>query len=74
MLLEHITSPADVKQLDSHDLPALCQEIRRAILTSSAAAGGHIGSNLGTVELTVALHRVFDSPHDKLIFDVSHQT
>lgn len=74
MLLEHITSPADVKQLAPHDLPVLCQEIRQAILTSSAAVGGHVGSNLGTVELTVALHRVFDSPHDKLVFDVSHQT
>ena len=74
MLLEHTTSPADVKQLAPHDLPVLCREIRQAILTSSAAVGGHVGSNLGTVELTVALHRVFDSPHDKLVFDVSHQT
>ena len=74
MLLERITSPNDVKALDATELPALCEEIRSAILTSSASVGGHVGSNLGAVELTVALHRVFDSPTDKLIFDVSHQT
>ena len=74
MLLERITSPNDVKALDATDLPTLCEEIRSAILTSSAAVGGHVGSNLGAVELTVALHRVFDSPTDKLVFDVSHQT
>lgn len=74
MLLERITSPQDVKALDPADLPQLCSEIRQAILLSSASVGGHIGSNLGVVELTVALHRVFDSPVDKLIFDVSHQT
>lgn len=74
MLLERISSPQDVKDLEPCDLPKLCQEIRRAILVSSASVGGHIGSNLGVVELTVALHRVFDSPRDKIIFDVSHQT
>lgn len=74
MLLERITSPTDVQALSAQDLPELCAEIRRAILTSSAAVGGHIGSNLGAVELTVAMHRVFTSPVDKLIFDVSHQT
>ena len=74
MLLERITSPVDVKALEASELPALCQEIRSAILTSSASVGGHVGSNLGVVELTVALHRVFDSPVDKLVFDVSHQT
>lgn len=74
MLLERISSPQDVKDLDAADLPELCAEIRRAILASSASVGGHIGSNLGVVELTVALHRVFSSPADKLIFDVSHQT
>lgn len=74
MLLERITSPADVQALSVQDLPELCAEIRRAILTSSAAVGGHIGSNLGAVELIVAMHRVFTSPVDKFIFDVSHQT
>ena len=73
MLLEHITSPDDVKALDASDLPELCREIRQAILTSSAAVGGHVGSNLGVVELTCAMHRVFDSPRDQFVFDVSHQ-
>ena len=74
MLLDHITSPADVKALPAAELPALCAEARAAILASSAAVGGHVASNLAAVELTVALHRVFDAPVDKLIFDVSHQT
>ena len=74
MLLERISSPRDVKDLEPCELPVLCEEIRRAILVSSASVGGHIGSNLGVVELTVALHRVFDSPRDKIVFDVSHQT
>lgn len=73
MHLTRITSPADVKSLDRSALPQLCQEIRQTLLTSSAAVGGHVGPNLGAIELTVALHRVFDSPHDKIIFDVSHQ-
>ena len=74
MLLSTITSPKDVKALDAGALPQLCAEIRQAILQSSSVVGGHVGSNLGVVELTVALHRVFDAPEDKLIFDVSHQT
>lgn len=74
MLLESITSPEDLKALDATRIPALCREIRSAILTSSAAVGGHVGSNLAAVELTVALHRVFVSPVDKIVFDVSHQT
>ena len=74
MYLEHIESPADVKALPASAMPALCAEIRHAIIASSAKVGGHVGPNLGIVELTVALHRVFDSPVDKLVFDVSHQT
>lgn len=74
MYLSRIASPDDVKALDRSELPTLCQEIRDAILESSAAVGGHVGPNLGVVELTVALHRVFDSPRDKIVFDVSHQT
>lgn len=74
MYLEHIMSPDDVRALPASALPALCQEIRDAVITSSAAIGGHLGSNLAVVELTVALHRVFRTPHDKLVFDVSHQT
>ena len=72
--LEHISSPADVKALDSKDLPALCQEIRTTLVRYGKLHGGHIGSNLGMVEATVALHRVFDSPLDKIVFDVSHQS
>lgn len=74
MILTSNTTPEDVKALDASALPALCAEIRQAILTSSAAVGGHVAPNLGVVELTVALHRVFSSPIDKLVFDVSHQT
>ena len=74
MYLERISSPADVQALDASLLPTLCAEIRRAIVDSSAAAGGHVGSNLAVVELTVALHRVFNSPVDKIVFDVSHQS
>ena len=74
MLLTQTTTPEDIKALDRAALPALCDEIRQAILASSAAVGGHVAPNLGVVELTVALHRVFDSPSDKIVFDVSHQT
>lgn len=74
MLLEHIASPQDVKALDASTLPQLCDELRHAILTNAAAIGGHLAPNLGIIELTVALHRVFDSPRDKIIFDVSHQS
>lgn len=74
MLLTQTTTPEDVKALNRAELPQLCDEIRRAILESSAAVGGHVAPNLGVVELTVALHRVFNSPTDKIVFDVSHQT
>ena len=74
MLLTQTTTPEDVKALDRAELPLLCDEIRHAILESSAAVGGHVAPNLGVVELTVALHRVFNSPTDKIVFDVSHQT
>lgn len=74
MLLTQTTTPEDVKALNRAELPQLCDEIRHAILESSAAVGGHVAPNLGVVELTVALHRVFNSPIDKILFDVSHQT
>lgn len=74
MYLEHIESPTDVRALPASAMPTLCAEIRDAIIASSAKVGGHVGPNLGIVELTVALHRVFSSPTDKLVFDVSHQT
>lgn len=74
MYLERISSPEDVRALPASALPALCEEIRRAVIVSSAAIGGHMGPNLAVVELTVALHRVFETPRDKVVFDVSHQT
>lgn len=74
MHLEKIASPEDLRRLPLREMPALCDEIRSAIVARCAAVGGHVGPNLGAVELTVALHRVFDSPRDKIVFDVSHQT
>lgn len=68
-----IRSPADVKALPEQCLPELAAEIRRDLIETLARTGGHLGPNLGVVELTIALHRVFDTPKDKLVFDVSHQ-
>ncbi len=73
MLLEKIHSPADVKLLDSSQLPQLCEELRNFLLENVSQTGGHLASNLGVVELTVALHRVFDTQEDRLVFDVGHQ-
>ena len=72
-LLDNIHSPADVKALPPEALGQLCQEIRQVLIDALAAHGGHLASNLGAVELTVALHRVYDTPRDKLVFDVGHQ-
>ena len=74
MLLEKIESPADVKKLSADELKALAAEIREALIRKVSARGGHCGPNLGFVEATIALHRVFDSPRDKIVFDVSHQS
>ncbi|MBM6676244.1 1-deoxy-D-xylulose-5-phosphate synthase [Olsenella uli] len=74
MHLEHIGSPEDVRALPASELPALADEIRAAIIESTSVTGGHTGSNLATVELTIALHRVFETPRDKIVFDVSHQS
>ena len=73
MYLETIYSPTDLKKLATDKLPALCAEIREALLGKLSAHGGHVGPNLGMVEATVAMHYVFDSPTDKIVFDVSHQ-
>ena len=73
-LLETIDSPADVRRLSRSALPALANELREFVLDSVAKTGGHLSSNLGTVELTVALHYVFNTPHDRLVWDVGHQT
>ena len=72
--LDRIDSPADLKNLDRSQLPALADEIRQALITKVSATGGHMGPNLGVVEATIAMHYVFDSPNDKIIWDVSHQS
>ncbi len=73
MLLEKINSPSDLKKLKPEQLPALAEEIRQFLLETVSITGGHLGSNLGAVELTIALHYCFDSPFDKVIWDVGHQ-
>lgn len=72
-LLSTIHSPADVKKLADEDLPKLVAEIRHTLIDCLSKTGGHLGPNLGVVELTVAMHRVFSTPEDKFVFDVSHQ-
>jgi 1-deoxy-D-xylulose-5-phosphate synthase len=72
-LLESITGPRDLKALSSDELPALASEIRDFLIEAVSRHGGHLGPNLGVVELTIALHRVFDSPRDRIIFDTGHQ-
>ena len=73
MILEHISTPADVKALSGEELKVLCGELRRSLVESVARTGGHLASTLGAVELTVALHRVYDTARDRLVFDVGHQ-
>ncbi|MDQ3855583.1 MAG: thiamine pyrophosphate-dependent enzyme, partial [Chloroflexota bacterium] len=72
-ILDTIKSPQDLKRLSQSELIQLAQEVRERLLESVTVTGGHLGGNLGTVELTIALHTVFDSPHDKLVWDVGHQ-
>ncbi|HVB91136.1 MAG TPA: 1-deoxy-D-xylulose-5-phosphate synthase [Acidimicrobiales bacterium] len=73
MILQSIETPADLKALSSGQLDALCEEIRSFIVETVTTTGGHLGSNLGAVELTLALHRVFDSPRDVILWDTGHQ-
>jgi len=73
-LLEGINSPQDLKKVPLRDLPKLAQEIRELIISTVRRNGGHMASNLGVVELTISLHRLFDSPRDHILFDVSHQS
>ena len=73
-LLETIDDPAALRALPRRALPQLARELRAFLLESVAKTGGHLSSNLGTVELTIALHYVFDTPHDRLVWDVGHQT
>lgn len=74
MLLEHIQSPADVKKLSLAEMNTLAEDIRTLLIEKLSRHGGHCGPNLGMVEATIALHYVFDSPRDKIVFDVSHQS
>jgi 1-deoxy-D-xylulose-5-phosphate synthase len=72
-LLDQIRSPADIKALREQDLPQLAQEVRDELIRVLSQTGGHLGPNLGVVELTIALHRVFNTPRDRFVMDVSHQ-
>ncbi len=73
-LLTTINEPRELRRLDRRQLPQLAQELRQFLLDSVSQTGGHLSSNLGTVELTIALHYVFDTPHDRIVWDVGHQT
>ena len=72
-ILDAIHSPADVRPLSPSELTQLAEEIRRELITVLSRTGGHLGPNLGVVELTIALHYVFETPADQFVFDVSHQ-
>src|SRR5215211_7065384 len=73
LLLDTISSPADIRALDKSQLPQLADELRQEVISAVSVTGGHLGAGLGVVELTVAIHHVFDTPDDKLIWDVGHQ-
>ena len=72
--LKDINFPSDLKKLSENDLQELAAEVRKEMIDAVSETGGHLGAGLGVVELTVALHYVFDTPNDKLIWDVGHQT
>ncbi len=72
-ILDKISSPKDIKKLSFEELAPLCTEIRQLLIETTAKTGGHLASNLGTVELTVALHRIFECPDDQIVWDVGHQ-
>ena len=73
-LLDRVRTPEDLRALDDHDLPQLAAELRQETIDTVSVTGGHLGAGLGVVELTIALHKVFDTPNDKLVWDVGHQT
>jgi len=73
-LLNTIQSPSDLRTLERKQLPEIARQLREFLIESVALTGGHLSSNLGTVELTVALHYVFNTPEDRLVWDVGHQT
>src|SRR4051794_30629295 len=72
-LLDTVNVPADLRRLNKEQLPQLADELRREVISAVSVTGGHLGAGLGVVELTTALHYVFDTPNDKLIWDVGHQ-
>nr|WP_274706977.1 1-deoxy-D-xylulose-5-phosphate synthase [Allorhizobium sonneratiae] len=72
-MLDQIALPADLKEIDDRALPQLAREVRDEMIDAVSVTGGHLGAGLGVVELTIAIHKVFDTPHDRLIFDVGHQ-
>src|SRR5258705_13159290 len=72
-LLQHIDSPSDLKKLSKEQLPEVCDELRQYIVDVVSVYGGHFGASLGVVELTVALHYIFNTPYDQLVWDVGHQ-
>jgi len=72
-LLDQVHFPADIRKLEKSQLPQLADELRAEMISAVSQSGGHLGSGLGVVELTVAIHYVFDTPGDKLIWDVGHQ-
>ena len=72
-LLKQINSPADLRKLPVNELPRVCEEIRHFMIDSLSHNPGHFGSSMGAVELTVALHYVFDTPYDRIVWDVGHQ-
>ena len=73
-LLDTVNSPAELRQLERKQLPQLAQELREFLIESVSKTGGHLSSNLGTVEMTIALHYVFHTPEDRIVWDVGHQT
>ncbi len=73
-LLKTVNDPADLRQLDHRQLHQLAAELRAYVLDTVSKTGGHLSSNLGTVELTIALHYVFNTPEDRIVWDVGHQT
>jgi 1-deoxy-D-xylulose-5-phosphate synthase len=72
-LLDHIRTPADLRALPETRVPEVCADLRQFLIETVATRGGHFAAGLGTVELTVALHYVYDTPHDRLVWDVGHQ-
>ena len=73
-LLDTIDTPEDLRRLPESDLRQLADELRSEMIDAVSVTGGHLGAGLGVIELTVALHWVFDTPHDRLVWDVGHQT